>query len=95
VVLAEDTRAQLRQGGKAAIEAALSSHLEKVNAGLDHVEQLQFVSVVSDEWTAENGFLTPTLKIKRSKIEEAYRSQVAGWYAQNRKVVWSESRATR
>jgi long-chain acyl-CoA synthetase len=95
VVLAEDARAQLRQGGKAAIEAALVSHLEKVNAGLDHIEQLQFLSVVSDEWTAENGFLTPTLKIKRSKIEEAYRSQVAGWYAQNRKVVWSESRATR
>ena len=39
--------------------------------------------------------LTPTLTIKRSKIEEAYASQVAGWYAQNKKVVWSEARSGR
>ena len=95
VVLSEDARARVKQSNKQIIEDELKDHLAKINAGLDIVEQLQFFSVVNDEWLPENGFLTPTLKIKRGKIEEAYASQVAGWYAQNRKVVWSESTASR
>jgi long-chain acyl-CoA synthetase len=95
VVLSEEARAEVSRGGKQAVEAGLSAHLAQVNTGLDSVEQLQFFCVVSDEWSPENGFLTPSLKIKRGKIEEAYRSQVAGWYAQNRKLIWAESRATR
>ena len=81
MVLSEDARARVKQSGKQAIEDELKDHLAKINAGLDNVEQLQFFSVVNDEWLPENGFLTPTLKIKRGKIEEAYASQVAGWYA--------------
>lgn len=95
VVLSEEARANLRQGGKAALESELTEHLKAINKDLDNVEQLQFISVVGDEWTAENGLLTPTMKIKRAKIEEAYSSQVAGWYAQNRKIVWADSAPSR
>jgi long-chain acyl-CoA synthetase len=95
VVLAPDSMAEANRGGRQAIENELTSHLARVNSSLDSVEQLQFLSVVNDEWLPENGFLTPTLKIKRAKIEEAYGSQVAGWYAQNKRVIWSEARAGR
>jgi long-chain acyl-CoA synthetase len=91
VVLAEEARQSARQGNKPDLERELLEHLEDVNKGLDNVEQLKFLSVVGDDWTPENGFLTPTLKIKRGKIEEAYQGQVAGWYAQNRKVIWAEA----
>jgi long-chain acyl-CoA synthetase len=93
--LSEDGRAAAKRGGKAAMEKDLAEHLASVNVGLDHVEQLQFLSAVCEEWTAENGMLTPTLKIKRGRIEEAYAGQVAGWYAQGRKVVWAEPSASR
>merc|ERR1712087_927086 len=45
-----------------------------VNATLDGHEKLDFVAIVSEDWLPENGFLTPTQKIKRSKIEETYNS---------------------
>ena len=77
------------------MESELTERLKELNRGLDNVEQLQFLSIVRDEWTAENGFLTPTLKIKRGKIEDAYKNQVPGWYAQNRKVVWADAAANR
>jgi long-chain acyl-CoA synthetase len=89
-VLSEDARASVRNGGKQAVEQELTLHLQQVNQGLDPVEQLQFLSIVRDEWTAENGFLTPTLKIKRGQIEDAYDNQVAGWYTQKSKLVWAE-----
>lgn len=95
VVLSEDARAGVKQGGKEALESELLEHLKDVNKGLDNIEQLQFLSVVKDDWTPENGFLTPTLKIKRSKIEDAYRNQVPGWYAQDRKVIWADQAPSR
>lgn len=95
VVLSEDARAQLSTASKQAIEEELAQHLAAVNAELESVEQLQFLSVVTEPWLPENGMLTPSLKIKRGPIEAAYAPRVAGWYAQNRKVIWSEPRASR
>jgi long-subunit acyl-CoA synthetase (AMP-forming) len=36
----------------------------------------------------ENGLLTPTLKLKRSAIEERYRPSLAGWYATGERIIW-------
>jgi len=44
--------------------------------------------VVKDQWTMENGFLTPTMKIKRNVIEERYLAQAEAWQAQGVRVVW-------
>ena len=95
VVLGEGARGRLREGGRTALEPELAEQLAAINRELDSIEQLQFVAVVPDEWSAENGLLTPTLKIKRGKIEEAYQKHVAGWYAQSRNVVWAEASPAR
>jgi long-chain acyl-CoA synthetase len=44
--------------------------------------------VVLDEWLPENGFLTPTLKIKRAKLEETYGVFNDDWYAAKKPVIW-------
>ena len=93
VILTEDARVEVRNGGKAEVERDLLAHLDAVNQGLDQIEQLAFFCIVADDWTAENGFLTPSLKIKRHEIEEAYASQVDGWYAQNKRIVWAAPRS--
>lgn len=68
--------------------AELEAHLDKVNPELSSEEKIQFFVVVKDEWLPENGYLTPTNKIKRSVIEEAYDSEIAGWYEKKQKVIW-------
>ncbi|MBU2873853.1 AMP-binding protein [Marinobacter salexigens] len=70
------------------LEAELTELVEKVNKTVDPHEQLAFVIIVSDEWTIENSFLTPTLKLKRNVVENTYENQVNEWYAQRKKVVW-------
>ena len=37
--------------------------------------------LVPDEFTADNGALTPTMKLRRRVIEERYRSQIDELYA--------------
>ncbi|MGH8539791.1 MAG: AMP-binding protein, partial [Stenotrophobium sp.] len=69
---------------------SLGEHLAAVNATLDPHEQLDFLALVKDPWNIENGFITPTLKIKRNVIESAYGKLLDGWYAQKKAVIWQE-----
>lgn len=88
VMLSEEAREAFNKGEKSTIETELSEHLKDINSALPPHEQLAFVAVIKDEWMPENGFLTPTLKIKRAKLEDVYGPQADGWYSQRRPVVW-------
>jgi long-chain acyl-CoA synthetase len=66
----------------------LEEHLKSVNSTLDPHEQLDFMVVVKDEWLPENGFLTPTFKIVRRKIEEMYNPHNKEWYESTKKIIW-------
>lgn len=62
--------------------------LKEVNASLEDHERLDYVVVVKDQWTMENGFLTPTMKIKRNIIEDRYLPNADHWVTQRQTVIW-------
>jgi len=76
------------ESGRATLAKDLEAHLKVVNPKFDGHEHLQFLVVVKDDWLPENGFLTPTQKIKRAVIEDTYDPKVEGWYAAKKKVIW-------
>ena len=59
------------------VEQSLEATLADTNRHLESHERLSGIIVVSDEWTTENGLLTPTLKIKRDDLEARYGSTVS------------------
>ncbi len=90
VVLAEAVRprqsdAQFRKDA----EQQLSALLAEVNASLPPYEKLQMIVVAKEPWTIENGSLTPTMKIKRSRIEANVGPKVEGWYSTKGPVLWA------
>lgn len=64
------------------------SLLEEVNQSLEDHERMDYVVVVKDQWTMENGYLTPTMKIKRNIIEERYLPHADIWITRRQRVVW-------
>jgi len=56
--------------------------VESINANLARFEKLKRVLVVADEFTPENGIMTPTLKLRRRVVEERYHRQIENLYAQ-------------
>jgi long-subunit acyl-CoA synthetase (AMP-forming) len=76
--------------GRQALQVSLERLLEEVNQVLDKHERLRQLVVVKDSWAVENGFLTPTLKIKRNVIEAVYGSQFPAWSARSEAVLWQD-----
>ncbi|GAC1629861.1 MAG: AMP-binding protein [Nevskia sp.] len=73
---------------RAELTASLAQTLAAANAVADHHEQLDFIAVVPEQWDVENGFLTPTLKIKRAAVEDAYSRHFEDWARQRKPIVW-------
>lgn len=76
---------------RAPIDQALHGLQAEINRRVDPHEQLEKIVVVAEEWTVDNGLLTPTLKLKRSAIETRYGPMVGNWYATTQDVVWAEA----
>jgi long-chain acyl-CoA synthetase len=74
--------------GRLALEESLQQHLKSINRQIEPHERLDFLGVVSTSWTPENGFVTPTFKVKRHRIETAYSAHYPEWVAQGKPVVW-------
>jgi long-chain acyl-CoA synthetase len=64
------------------VQALYDGIVEGVNQNLARFEKLKRVMLVADEFTADNGILTPTLKLRRRVVEDRYRRQIDELYAQ-------------
>ena len=72
VVLSESAKRM----DKADIRSSLDATLKQVNQGLETHERMAHMIIVDDEWTIENDLLTPTLKVKRDKLEAKYEDLI-------------------
>lgn len=90
VVLAEDVRPKQKDPAfRKEVEAQLAQLLSDVNAELVNHEKLQMIVIAKEPWTIENGFLTPTMKIRRARIEDNVSVKVEEWYSGKGKVLWA------
>jgi long-subunit acyl-CoA synthetase (AMP-forming) len=90
VVLAEDLRPKLGDAAvRAKVQQELAGLLREVNQAAPDYEQLRMIVVASQAWTIENGMLTPTMKIRRSRIEAEFEAQLAHWYTSQGPVHWA------
>jgi len=62
------------------VKALYEGIIAEVNHGLARYETLKRVLLVPDEFTANDGTLTPTLKLRRKAIEDRYRKQIDDLY---------------
>jgi long-chain acyl-CoA synthetase len=44
--------------------------------------------LVTEPWTVDNGFITPTFKVKRNRVEEIYAASYERWVGSRKPVIW-------
>jgi long-chain acyl-CoA synthetase len=72
-VLTELAQQQTRDS----IEAVLHDRVSAVNSEVDKHARIGVVVVSMESWTIDNGILTPTLKIRRDRVEELFGERSA------------------
>jgi long-chain acyl-CoA synthetase len=59
---------------------AIGTAIERVNTGLSNIEKVRRFTLLPAPFSVDNGMMTPTLKVRRHKIREAYGEMLEGMY---------------
>lgn len=62
------------------IKTLFQEQLNKYKGAFKEYEVPQNFALIADEWTPDNGFLTPSLKVKRREVYSAYEDRLLGLY---------------
>ena len=67
-------------GRNAAFKAAIGEAVRRANNALSPIERVRRFEVMPEAFSVENGFMTPTLKLRRHLIVQAYKELLEGLY---------------
>lgn len=65
------------------VKSLIKSEIDNYNKELSKTENVMRFELLADEWTQENGLLTPTLKVKRNKISKKYADVIQAMFEHN------------
>jgi len=57
---------------------------------LDPHERMDCLVVEITPWTVENGLITPTMKVKRNRLEEIYSPKFETWVVTQKRLIWNQ-----
>ena len=58
----------------------IQEEIEKINKELSKIEKIKKFLIIINQFSIENGFMTPTLKLKRFKIIQEYKKELEDLY---------------
>jgi len=59
----------------------INNEIERLSVDLAHCEKIKKIVLLENEFTEQNGEITPTLKLKRKVIEEKYKKEIEKIYS--------------
>ena len=61
-------------------EEKIQNIIEKTNNKLTLLEKIKKIQLIDENFSIENGLMTPTMKVKRKKVTEKYKNQLEKLY---------------
>jgi len=63
------------------VQELFKKEIQQFSTTFKNFERIEDFSLLDEEWNPDNGLLTPTMKIKRSVIEEKFKENITSLYA--------------
>ncbi len=82
ITLDEAELEKWRAGGGGEVDALVQGIVDEVNRRHSRFEQIKRFAVLPRDFSAEEGEITPTLKLKRRVVQEHFADTIEGLYAQ-------------
>jgi long-chain acyl-CoA synthetase len=75
------------------VRALLKAEVDRLSDAFKGFESVRDFALITDDFTTENGMLTPSLKLKRRKVLEVHGAQIEGLYLKKPKAAEASASA--
>jgi long-chain acyl-CoA synthetase len=65
------------------LRASIQGHIDEMNEHFARVEQIKKFTILPKNFSVDGGDLTPTLKVKRSKVSDHFAAEIEAMYAED------------
>ncbi|MEO9483013.1 MAG: AMP-binding protein [Ekhidna sp.] len=73
---------------KQALEASFLLTIDEVNPTLMSHEKIAKAVVMKEQWTVDNGLMTPSLKVRRPRVEAIHQDMYKIWFESEERVIF-------
>lgn len=77
-----------KKENKVELEKSLISTIHEVNKAIEKHEKIEKVVIMKEEWSVDNGLMTPTLKVKRNRVEAIHQHMYLTWFDAEGQVIY-------
>ncbi|MEL7422441.1 MAG: AMP-binding protein [Bacteroidota bacterium] len=70
------------------VEQSLQLALQQVNTGLARYQQVSTMVIDPQPWTEHNRLVTPTLKVRRTELDQQFGAYYEQWHQANEQIIW-------
>ncbi|MEQ8714611.1 MAG: AMP-binding protein [Cyclobacteriaceae bacterium] len=70
------------------VAKSIVATIKEINPTLEKHEKIEKAVIMSEDWTVENGLLTPTMKVKRNQVEKIHSGFYSDWFSRKDDVIF-------
>ena len=79
-----------RKKEKMEFEKSILKTIDDLNPTLKSHEKLAKAVVMKEEWSVDNGLMTPSLKIRRNRVESIHQHMYRTWFDSDERIVYEK-----
>ena len=69
-------------------DQSILATVDSLNPALEPYEKIAKVIIMKEDWSVDNGLLTPTLKVKRNRVEAIHMPMYPEWFQSDERIVY-------
>ena len=71
------------------VSDSINATIDQLNPSRAKHERISTAIIQTENWSADNGILTPTLKVKRNALDQQFSKDYLTWHESDEKVIWA------
>ena len=77
--------------GREVLSKSILGSVDVLNPKLKKHEKIEKAVVMKENWTVDNGLMTPSMKIRRNRIEAIHQPMYLDWFSRPERVVYESN----
>jgi len=82
------TSEEAKKKSEEEVNNSLVESIHELNKSLEKYERIEKAVIMQEDWSIDNGLLTPTLKVKRNQVEKIHMPMYKEWFEREEPIIY-------